>query len=161
MKAGKRGFDLTHWCLDFGEMTLRRRVRGDTASRDVERRAGMVQAALVHPHETQLEFEKCQRKWRDSAVPTAAFQVQPFCYVGLAALGIESDQGRDIFKTLATIFALLEDGNGFIGSTEALENWRTLAIRAFAIEPRLLGTIEVVKSFYEPMEGGPGPRTCD
>src|SRR5258708_39398554 len=134
MKAGNRGFDLTHLCLDFGEMTLRRGVSGATASRDAEYRAGMVQAALVHPHETQLEVEKCQRKWRDSAVPTAAFQVQPFCYVGLTALGIESDQGRDIFKTLATIFGLLKDGNGFIVPTNGLEDLRTLAIRDFAIE---------------------------
>src|SRR5258706_8864779 len=122
MKAGKRGFDLTHLCLDFGEMPLRRRISRDTASREVECRAGMVQVALVHPHNTQLEVEKCQRKWRDSAVPTAAFQVQPFCDVGLAALGMESYQGRDIFKTLATIFGLLEDGNGFIVATEGLED---------------------------------------
>ena len=41
--------------------------------------AGDQVRALVHPHESQLEVEKRQRKRRDAAVPAAALHVSPFC----------------------------------------------------------------------------------
>src|SRR5260370_27795571 len=122
-------------------MTLRRRVSRNTTARCIECRTGIAWAIRVHPHETQLEVEERQRKWRDTAVPAAAFQVQQFCGVDLSALGIEPEQGRDIFKTLTTVLGCLQDGKGFIVATEGLEDRRAFAIYGLDFDRELLATI--------------------
>jgi hypothetical protein len=87
--------------------------------------------------------------------------VHPFGCVNFAAIGMESNQGRGIFKTGPTVCRFLAYGKGFIVATERLEDCRALAICDVGVDQESIGTIDVLESIGEQMEAAPGARTCD
>src|SRR5258706_8258935 len=121
----------------------------------------MIQSALVHPHEAQLEVEKRQRKRGDAAIPTEALRIDPFGCVDFTALGMESNQCCGILKTRPKVCRFLAYGKGFIVATEGLEDGRALAICDVGVEQESIGMIDILQSIDKQMEAGPGARTCD
>ena len=88
----------THFRFDLGEMAQRRGVGGHTVLRGFECAACLAQPPFVHPHVSYLEVEKREGERRDAAVSGVAFRVPPFRSLDFAALGMQADQGRKIFK---------------------------------------------------------------
>ena len=97
----------------------------------------------------ELEVEKRQRKRRDAAVAAVALRVPPFRGLDFAALGMQADEGRDVFKAFPARNGFLTQGKGFIVAADSLENCRPLAIGCFRIEREPLGAIHVGQSIVQ------------
>ena len=64
----------------------------------------------------------------------AAFLVLPFCCLNFAALGMQPDQGCEMFKARSALCGFLSQDKGFIVAAEGLEDCRPLTIGRFGIE---------------------------
>jgi hypothetical protein len=148
----QRRFRAAQICLDFRQMALRWRIRGDPTYRGFETRARFSQPRIPHPHDAQLKLEECHRKRRDASVAAQAIEVKAPCPLDFAALGPQARQCSSSFKLPHAVDDRRIGREGFIKAPLRLQDCCPLPLCGGIVGRYPIGVIKIVKRLCKTME---------
>src|SRR5713226_5949908 len=113
---------------------------------------------MRQPHQTALEVEERQRKWRDPTVAFPALLKETFRGCDLSALGVERSHGSEGVQIRSPLYGLTVERKSVVVAPDRLKRRGTFRVENRGIRSEPLRHIEIGQRLRKAME--PRTRTC-